>query len=385
MNTKELDEKYIAGTYNRFDAVFTDGKGSVLTDADGKQYIDFGSGIAVAGLGYANAEWLAAVTAQAARLPHASNLFYTEPSAELAKMLCERTGMSKVFFCNSGTEANECAIKVARKYAVESGKTAKPEIITLQGSFHGRTLAALTATGQDSLHPTCFAPYVDGFKYAKPNDFNSFCKVVNDNTAAVMIEVVQGEGGVNALDKAYLIRLAEFCKKEGILLIADEVQCGNGRTGTLYAYEQYYVSPDVVTTAKGLGNGLPIGAVLLGDKVKDVLKKGDHGSTFGANPVACAGACAVLKQIDKKLLDGVKLRNKIITDKLEGAEGVKSVSGLGLMLGIQCDDAKGKADECLKRGLVVLTAHDKIRLLPALNIDIELLNKGLDILKEVLK
>lgn len=385
MNIKEKDKTYIVNTYDRADVVFKYGEGSILTDENGKEYIDFGCGIAVCGLGFNNKPWLSAVTKQATALPHISNLYYTEPCVLLAETLCKRTGFKKVFFGNSGAEANECAIKVARKYAVDKAKTEKPEIIVLKNSFHGRTMATLTATGQDNMHKPCFAPYVDGFKYALVNDYQDFITNVNKNTAAVMFELVQGEGGVNPLIKAYVSAVVKYCNDNDILVIVDEVQTGNGRTGTLYAYMQYGIMPDIVTTAKGLANGLPIGAVMFGEKTADVLRFGDHGSTFGANPIACAAALAVLEQIDDDLLKGVTEKHNIIYDALADCKQIKSISGLGLMIGIETDDANEKVKKCLEKGLVVLTAHGKIRLLPALNIDKTTLNNGLKILTEVLK
>ena len=371
-NTKELDKQYIANTYTRQDVTFVKGKGSYLYDDKGKRYIDFGAGIAVNGLGHNNKQWVDATTKQITMLAHASNLYYTEPMSILAKKICDRTGLRKIFFANSGAEANECAIKTARKYA--SNKNKGTTIITLRNSFHGRTLATLTATGQDNLHKD-FAPFVDGFKYAPVGDFDEFVKEVDDTVCAVMFELVQGEGGVIALEKEYVQKIVKYANDKDILVIIDEVQTGNGRTGTLYAYEQYEIDPDIVTTAKGIGNGLPLGLCMFGDKTKDVLVPGTHGSTFGANPVACAGA--ILQDVQKK--------SKLIIYALKNCSKVKSVSGLGLMIGIEVEDAKKIQAKCLKKKLVVLTAHDKLRLLPPLNIDDITLNKGLSILCEVLK
>lgn len=385
MDIKAIDKQYIEYTYARADVTFVRGEGSLLFDDKGGEYIDFCAGIAVVGLGHANKLWLEAVQSQLVSLAHTSNLYYSEPCAKLAEILCKRTGLNKVFFANSGAEANECAIKSARKYAVDKGKTSTPEIICLKNSFHGRTLATLTATGQDNLHKAMFAPFVDGFVYAQANDLESVRSLINDNTAAIMFELVQGEGGVIALDKEFVDGIAELCQANDILMVIDEVQTGNGRSGSLYAYMQYGINPDIVTTAKGLGNGLPIGACMFGEKTQNVLGAGDHGSTFGGNPAVCAGAIAVLNQIDDDLLEGVKVRHDMIVSALSDCSAVKSVSGLGLMLGIEIDNAKDKVKECLSKGLVVLTAHEKLRLLPALNIPIPQLEKGLQILKEVLK
>lgn len=380
MDVISADKLYIAGTYRRAPVVFVEGKGSLLYDEKSAEYIDFGSGIAVAGLGHGNAAWLKAVTGQLGRLPHASNLYYTEPAARLAEKLCQRTGMKKVFLCNSGAEANECAIKAARKFGEGAGKT---EILTLENSFHGRTVATLAATGQEALRKH-FGPFPEGFAYARPNDIADLEAKFSDKTAAVMLELVQGEGGVTALGAEFVKRAAELCAASGALLVIDEVQTGNGRTGTLYAYMDYGVSPDIVTTAKGLGNGLPIGACMFAEKTEGVLEAGEHGSTFGGNPAVCAGACAVLDQIDGELLAGVREKSARIRAELAACPGVKGLSGKGLMIGIECEDAKETAAKCLERGLVVLTAHEKIRLLPALNIGEKELVKGLKILKEVL-
>lgn len=385
MNTQEKDKTYIAGTYCRADVTFVKGDGSLLYDDNGREYIDFSSGIAVCGLGHCNKEWLRAVSAQASSLEHVSNLYYTEPAAELARQLCLRTGMKKVFFCNSGTEANECAIKCARKYARSKREIESPEIITLKNSFHGRTLAALSATAQDNLHPDFFAPYPVGFKYTEAMNREDFERVVTPNTAAVMLELIQGEGGVIALESDYVKAVCDYCKAEDILVIIDEVQTGNGRTGSLYAYMRYGIHPDIVTTAKGLGNGLPIGAVMFADKTENILSYGEHGSTFGANPIAAAGALAVLNQIDDALLKDVEIKSLKIKEALKNCGQVKAITGAGLMLGIETDGAKAKAEQCLDKGLVVLTAHDKLRLLPPLNIPAEQLEMGLKILKEVLK
>ncbi len=383
MDVKQQDKTYVAQTYGRADVTFTRGKGSLLWDENGKEYIDFCTGIAVNGLGIAEDGWLSAVTTQLNALPHASNLYYTAPQVQLAQMLVTKTGMKNVFFANSGAEANECAIKCARKYSFDKYGQGRHKIVTLVNSFHGRTLATITATGQDVFHKY-FDPFLDGFAYATAGDYDDFVNK-SDNACAVMFELVQGEGGVMALDPDYVKKVVEYCHKKDILVICDEVQTGNGRTGALYAFQRYGFTPDIFTTAKGLGNGLPIGACVMGEKTAGVLTGGSHGSTFGGNPVCAAGAVAVLKQIDEKLLEGVIEREKVIRNALENCKKVKSVSGLGLMLGIEVDgDAKDVVKQCLQRGLVVLTAKTKVRLLPALNIPIDQLEKGLNILTEVL-
>ena len=371
MSITENDKKYVANTYARFPVELVSGKGAILKDSSGKEYIDLGSGIAVNIFGVADDEWQKAVTHQLSVLPHTSNLYYSEPCSTLAELLCERTGMKKVFFSNSGAEANECAIKVARKYAFDKyGDESHSTRITLKNSFHGRTIATLKATGQDVFH-TDFGPFPEGFVYAEANNFDDVKKFADtDKCIAVMMELVQGEGGVCKLDEAFVKSVAELVKEKDMLLIIDEVQTGNGRTGELYAYMHYGIQPDVVTTAKGLGGGLPIGATMLGEKVKNVLTFGSHGSTFGGNPVSCAGACNIIKRIDDKLLSEVKEKSAYIFSELEGAKGVKSVSGLGLMIGVETDKpAKEIANACIEKGVLVLTAKTKVRLLPSLNID----------------
>lgn len=386
MSITENDKKYVANTYARFPVELVSGNGAILKDSSGKEYIDLGSGIAVNIFGVADDEWQKAVTHQLSVLPHTSNLYYSEPCSTLAELLCERTGMKKVFFSNSGAEANECAIKVARKYAFDKyGDESHSTIITLKNSFHGRTIATLKATGQDVFH-TDFGPFPEGFVYAEANNFDDVKKFADtDKCIAVMMELVQGEGGVCKLDEAFVKSVAELVKEKDMLLIIDEVQTGNGRTGELYAYMHYGIQPDVVTTAKGLGGGLPIGATMLGEKVKNVLTFGSHGSTFGGNPVSCAGACNIIKRIDDKLLSEVKEKSAYIFSELEGAKGVKSVSGLGLMIGVETDKpAKEIANACIEKGVLVLTAKTKVRLLPSLNIDWDDLKKGIQVLKEVI-
>ncbi len=385
MSIRELDNTYVAHTYARLPVAFVSGHGSVLTDDSGKDYIDLGTGIAVNTFGVSDAEWKAAVVAQLGKLQHTSNLYYTEPCARLAQMLCERTGMKKVFFSNSGAEANECAIKAARLYSFEKYGEGRATVITLKNSFHGRTLATLSATGQDVFH-TKFGPFPEGFAYADPTDAADVIRLVKENNAcAIMMELVQGEGGVYPLTKDFVAEVAAYAKANDVLLIIDEVQTGNGRTGTLYAYQQYGITPDIVSTAKGLAGGLPLGATMLGEKLADVYTPGTHGSTFGGNPISCAGAISILSRIDDTLLAGVRERSEYIVNELVGAKGVKSVSGLGLMLGVLCEKpAKDIIAGCMERGVVVLSAKEKVRLLPALNIPMDQLKKATQILKEVI-
>lgn len=385
-NTFELDGLYVAGTYGRFPIELESGMGSEIFSPDGKRYIDMGSGIGVTAFGIADSEWVSAVTSQLSRLQHTSNLYYTEPCARLAKLLCERTGMKKVFFANSGAEANECAIKTARKYAAEKKGAEYSTIITLENSFHGRTITTLAATGQDHFHKL-FQPLTSGFVHTPANDFEALKNLCEQNkTAAIMIECVQGEGGVIALNEDFVKKTAEYAKKNDILLIIDEVQTGNGRTGTLYAYMNYGITPDIVSTAKGIGGGLPLGACLLGEKVEFTLGKGDHGSTFGGNPVCCAGALSVLERIDEKLLSEVKEKSKYIFDSFCGAEGIESVSGLGLMIGIKTTKPAAEVvSACIEKGVLCLTAKDKVRLLPALNIPMDILAEAVEIILSVCK
>lgn len=384
MNIKELDKEYVAGTYSRFPLTIVKGKGSTVWDDEGKKYIDLSTGIAVNSFGIADGEWMAAVTKQLGSLQHMSNLYYTEPCAELAQMLCQRTGMDKVFFSNSGAEANECAIKAARKYAAEHRGAEYYNIITLKNSFHGRTVTTLAATGQDVFHHD-FLPLTEGFLYAEANSIDDIKTLTESNKCAgVMIEVVQGEGGVNPLDKDYVKALAELCAEKDLLLICDEVQTGNGRSGKLYAYMNYGIQPDIVSTAKGLAGGLPLGATLLGAKVSGVFTPGTHGSTFGGNPVCCAGAISILGRIDDELLEGVRERSEFIINELSGAPGVESVTGLGLMLGVKTSKPAAEViSACMVKGVLVIKAKDKVRLLPALNIPMEQLKQATAVIKEV--
>ena len=378
----KTDNEYVANTYARFPLVLKEGKGSLVYDETGREYIDMGSGIGVTAFGIADDEWQAAVAKQLGKLQHMSNLYYTEPCAELAKLLCAKTGMKKVFFANSGAEANECAIKTARKWGCENKGEEFSTIVTLVNSFHGRTITTLAATGQEHYHED-FKPLTPGFVYAGANDLESVKKLVAENkVCAVMFECVQGEGGVIPLTAQFVQGLAELAEKENLLLIADEVQTGNGRTGELYAYMNFGIKPDIVSTAKGLGGGLPLGACLMGERTENVLKFGDHGSTFGGNPVCCAGALSIISRIDETLLAQVKQKSKYIIDELSGADGVESVSGMGLMLGIKTKKpVKDVLNECMANGVLCLTAKDKLRLLPALNIPMDVLARAVDIIK----
>jgi len=386
MNIKELDAQYVAPTYARFPIALTAGKGARVIDEDGNGYIDLGTGIAVNAFGIADEEWISAVTEQLGKIQHTSNLYYNEPCALLAQQLCIRTGMKKVFFSNSGAEANECAIKAARKYGEKKKGAGHTTIITLKDSFHGRTITTLAATGQDVFHQD-FLPLTDGFVYAEANNLEDVKRLAKENNCcAVMFEVVQGEGGVRPLTKDFLKGLEAFAKENDLLLIADEVQTGNGRTGKLYGYMNFDIAPDIVTTAKGLGGGLPIGATMLGERVADVYAPGMHGSTFGGNPVCCAGALNILNRIDDELLAGVVTRSEYIFDALKGAEGIVSVTGMGLMIGIECEkDASEVIAACRERGVLVIKAKHKVRLLPALNIDMNDLKFAIEVLKEVCK
>lgn len=380
---RERDQKYIANVYNRFSADICRGEGATLYSEDGKKFVDFGSGIAVNSFGVNDAEWKAAVVAQLDKVQHASNLYYTRPQVELASLLCERTGAKKVFFSNSGAEANECALKAARKYSFDKYGEGRFHIVTLKNSFHGRTMATLSATGQEAMH-RFFMPFLEGFSYADPTvaSVRAHC---TDKTCAVLLELVQGEGGVRPLDREEVLAIERYCKKHDILLMIDEVQTGNGRTGTLYAYEQYGIRPDVVTTAKGLAGGLPLGATMFFEKCEHTLGAGDHGSTFGGNPVACAGACSILRRIDRDLLLEVQGKSAYLFTQLGRIRNVIGVTGLGLMIGLETTkSAREVAERCLERGLIVLTAKNKVRLLPPLNVRKDEMDFALQILNEVI-
>ncbi len=382
MSIKQIDNTYVANTYKRFPIEIVSGKGSLVYDEAGKRYIDMGSGIAVNAFGIADDTWCAAVTAQIAKVQHMSNLYYTAPCAKLAQALCTRTGMKKVFFSNSGAEANECAIKIARKYAAEHKGEEYYTVITLENSFHGRTLTTLAATGQAHFHEL-FQPLTPGFVHTPANDLGALIETAETHkTAAIMIEMVQGEGGVNALTPEFVKGLYEYAQAHDILVICDEVQTGNGRCGALYAYMNYGISPDVVTTAKGIGGGLPLGACLMNEKTEAVLGFGDHGSTFGGNPVSCAGALTVIDRIDDALLAEVREKSAYVFDVLKDAPGIEGVSGMGLMIGIKTvKPAAEVLAKCMELGVLCLTAKDKVRLLPALNIPMELLCEAVDVIK----
>lgn len=382
---KERDSQYILGTYARNDLCIVKGSGATCYSPEGRKYIDFSSGIGVNSLGYSDQGWVEAVTRQLNTVQHTSNLFYTEPCGELAEMLIKRTGYDKAFFCNSGAEANEGAIKAARKYSFMKYGPGRYEIITLQDSFHGRTLATITATGQDGYHKF-FDPFVSGFVYAKANDFEDIKAKISEKTCAVMIEFVQGEGGVNKLDDEYVQALYSLCREKDILFVADEVQTGVGRTGKLFAYEHFDITPDLVTMAKGLGAGLPIGGILFSETCSHVLKPGDHGTTFGGNPAVCAGGVEVLKRIDQAFLDEVARKGSLMREQIGQMDGVQEVTGLGMMVGISLKEknAKEVVKAGLELGLIILTAKDRIRLLPPLNITIDELNEGLEILERAI-
>ncbi len=384
MSIKEIDKQFVAPTYNRFDLQIVSGKGSVVYDECGKEYIDMGSGIGVTAFGIGDEVWKDAVTKQLGAVQHMSNLYYTEPCANLAKLLCEKTGFKKVFFANSGAEANECAIKAARKYAQTKKGKEYSTIVTLENSFHGRTLTTLAATGQEHYHEL-FTPLTPGFVHTPANNFAMLVDTVQKNkVAAVMIECIQGEGGVNVLDRDFVIKTAEFCRDNDILLIVDEVQTGNGRTGKLYAYMNYGINPDIVSTAKGLGGGLPIGACMLGEKTENVFAFGDHGSTYGGNPVCCAGALSVIERLDDEFLNEVNEKSKYVFNALSSSDAVESVSGLGLMVGIKTKKPAGDVVKaCMEKGVLCLTAKDKVRLLPALNISWDALEKAIKIIRQV--
>ena len=381
-----LDKQFVAPTYGRFPVELVSGKGSTVYDTNGKAYTDLTSGIGVTAFGIADDAWLAAVTEQAGKLQHVSNLYYTQPCVQVAQYLCEKTGLSKAFFCNSGAEANECAIKYARKYSMEKKGAEYCNIITLKNSFHGRTLTTLSATGQEHYHEL-FQPLTPGFLHVDAGDVEGLKKLVAENpTAGILIEIIQGEGGVIPLTKKFTDAIAEICAQQDIPLMVDEVQTGNGRTGTLYAYMQYGLKPDIVSTAKGLGGGLPIGATMVSEKLANVLQPGDQGSTYGGNPVCCAGAYSVLTRLDEDFLAQVKAKSNYVFNALQNAEGVEAVTGLGLMIGIKTvKPAKEVVAACMEQGVLCLTAKDKVRLLPALNIPMEQLEQAVAVIKQVCK
>lgn len=383
---KKLDGQYVANTYARNDLDVQQGSGAACFDSAGKRYIDFSSGIGVNSGGFTNPKWVKAVKDQIDTLAHMSNLFYTMPQMELAKKLCERTGMQRVFFANSGAEANEGAIKTARKYGSDKYGPHRHEIITLVNSFHGRTITTLAATGQDIFHKN-FGPFPEGFLYAKANDLDDLKSKVSGNTCAIMIECIQGEGGVIPLEEGFIKGIEKICAENDILLVIDEIQTGMGRTGKLMSYEHFSIKPDVVSLAKGLGGGLPIGAVLFGNKTKDTLGLGDHGSTFGGNPVSCAGAVEILNMMDGKFLDSVSEKGTYIAEKLLKLDGVVSVSGKGMMIGVEIAEGLVSGEiikTAIKHGLLLLTAKHKVRMLPPLSITYEEIDEGLAIFEKVL-
>ena len=379
---QQLENTYMAETFSRFPVAIERGEGATLFDTEGKRYVDFGSGIAVNIFGANDEQWKAAVIDQLSRIQHVSNYYYSEPQLDLAELLCFRTGAKRVFFANSGAEANECALKAARKYSFDKYGEGRKKIISLNGSFHGRTLFTLTATGQQAFH-RFFGPFVPEVVSVDAN--MQAVEKESENACAVIIECVQGESGVEALDKGFVRALRTFCDEHDILLICDEVQSGNGRTGKFCAYEHYGITPDIMTTAKGLGGGLPIGACLFFEKTEHTLKPGDHGSTFGGNPVCCAGAVNIVSRLTEDFLLEVQGKAEYLRAKLKGFDGVKRVTGLGLMIGLEVEKpAKEIAQNCLKRGLLVLTAHEKVRIVPPLNITKTEMDEGLTILREVL-
>ncbi|MFY9263501.1 MAG: acetylornithine/succinylornithine family transaminase [Actinomycetaceae bacterium] len=381
MKTEQLDAQYIAGTYARYPVVMDHGKGSLVYDEAGKEYIDLGSGIAVTSFGFADDAWQAAVTEQLGKLQHSSNLYYTKPAAQLAQTLCERTGMKKVFFSNSGAESNEAAVKVARKYAADKYGPERYTIVTLNDSFHGRTITTLSATGQDVFHKL-FQPLTPGFAMIDAGD-TAALQAIHEQTpvAGVLIELVQGEGGVHVLDPEWVAELQDYCAAQDIVFMIDEVQTGNGRTGELFAFQNYGLKPDVVSTAKGLAGGLPLGATMMNDKTQDVLGFGDHGSTFGGNPVCCAAAQSVVDRLDADFLAQVKAKSEYLMDALANMDGVTEVSGLGLMIGFRTEKPAVEVQQlCRDNGVLVLTAKDKVRLLPALNIPQELLERAVGVI-----
>jgi len=386
MDTISLDKQFVAPTYGRFPVELVSGKGCLLRGGDGKEYIDLTSGIGVTAFGIADEQWMTAVTAQLGQLQHVSNLYYTSPCAKLAQLLCQKTGMAKVFFCNSGAESNECAIKYARKYSMEKKGSEYYHIITLENSFHGRTLTTLAATGQEHFHQL-FQPLTPGFHHVAAGDLDGLKAMVKAYpTAGILLETVQGEGGVIPLSKEFVAGVAALCAREDIPLMVDEVQTGNGRTGKLYGYMHFGIAPDIVSTAKGLGGGLPIGATMVSKKLEAVLQPGDQGSTYGGNPVCCAGALSVISRLTDEFLEQVQKKSAYIFSQLQHAEGIQSVSGLGLMIGIKtAKPAKEVIAACMEAGVLVLSAKDKVRLLPALNIPMEQLETAVNIIKKACK
>ena len=387
MNTKEKDLQYIMHTYGRYDVALKSGKGATVYDEDGKEYIDVSSGIGVNSLGYCDSGWIEAVTRQAGEIQHMSNYFYCAQASELAEKLCTKTGLAKVCFGNSGAEANECAIKIARKYSFDKYGADRNQIITLTNSFHGRTITTLSATGQDVFH-NYFFPFTDGFTYVEPNSLELLKNAISDKVCAVMLELIQGEGGVNILDKEYVQQLVSLCNEKDILVIIDEVQTGVGRTGKLFACQNYGVMPDLMTVAKGLGGGLPIGACICGEKLREVMSPSSHGTTFGANPVVCAGANYVIDTVaNEDFLGKVEEKGAYLQAKLEKLPCVKNVRRMGLMIGIEVEncDAHETAVKCVENGLLIITAKSLLRMLPPLTITYEEIDKAIEILEKTLK
>jgi len=385
---KALDEQYVMHSYARFPVALDHGQGSTVWDVNGKEYIDFTSGIAVSSLGYNHPKWVQAVTEQATKLAHISNLFYTEPCVKVAQKLCTRTGMSNVFFSNSGAEANEGMIKLARKYSFDKYGKGRGTIITLNKSFHGRTITTLVATGQDKFH-NYFFPFTEGFRYADANDIDSVEAVAGHDVCAVMMELIQGEGGVNPLDVEFVQKVAELCAKRDWLLLIDEVQTGVGRTGSLFAFQQFGIQPDIVSFAKGIAGGLPFGGVMAGEKCSQTFTAGTHGTTFGGNPVSAAGACAVLDLLDDEMMQSVQEKGAYLREQIEALNlpCLGKTCGMGLMIGVEVKGDKTNrelAAKLIENGLLILTAGDRLRILPPLVITKEEMDKGLAIMKEVL-
>lgn len=384
---KNDEQHYMMHTYGRFDAAIVSGKGAVAKDVNGKEYIDFTSGIGVNCLGYCDDGWVKAVSTQAATIQHISNLYYTPLQTEVSKKLCELTGFDKVFLCNSGAEANECAIKIARKYSFDKYGKGRQKIVTLVNSFHGRTVTTLAATGQDVFH-NYFFPFTEGFDYAEANNIDDLKAHIKDDVCAVFIELIQGEGGVMPLTQEFVDAVAEICKEKDILLMIDEVQTGMSRTGAVYCYQNYGIQPDVITSAKGLGGGVPVGACLCDKKLADVMSAGSHGTTFGGNPIACAAAKEVLSRVTTpEFLAEVREKGEYIRKELEKIGNVKEIRGMGMMIGIvtEKDNAKEIAKKCVENGLLILTAKNLLRLLPPLTITYEEIDRGLAVLKKVME
>lgn len=385
MNTIEQFNSHIMGTYGRYDMVMDEGSGRTAVDDNGKSYIDFGSGIGTNSLGFCDSKWVETICSQAHKVQHTSNYYYTKVQSDAAEKLCEKTGYKKMFFGNSGAEANECAIKIARKYSFDKYGEGRHNIITLVNSFHGRTLATLSATGQDVFH-NYFFPFLEGFIYVEANNIDELKAKLDDSVCAVMFEFIQGEGGVCPLKQDFVDAIFELCEKKDVLTIADEVQTGVGRTGKFFAGENFGKHPNISTVAKGLAGGVPIGACLADEKCCDVLTKGTHGSTFGGNPISCAGANVVLDRLTPEFLSEIAEKGEYLKTKLLGIEEISAVDGMGLMLGatLKTKKAADVVKEALDKGLLLLTAKEKVRFLPPLTITKEEIDKGIEILKGIL-